>query len=45
MQLGCEDTFGPVLPVFRFDGEAEAIAGRARDGACCREEPRRSLHR
>jgi succinate-semialdehyde dehydrogenase / glutarate-semialdehyde dehydrogenase len=26
MQLSCEETFGPVVPVFRFDTEAEAIA-------------------
>jgi len=26
MQLSCEETFGPVVPVFRFDTEADAIA-------------------
>jgi succinate-semialdehyde dehydrogenase/glutarate-semialdehyde dehydrogenase len=26
MQLNCEETFGPVLPLFRFDDEQEAIA-------------------
>jgi succinate-semialdehyde dehydrogenase/glutarate-semialdehyde dehydrogenase len=26
MQLSCEETFGPVVPVFRFGTEAEAIA-------------------
>ncbi|HKT94125.1 MAG TPA: NAD-dependent succinate-semialdehyde dehydrogenase [Paraburkholderia sp.] len=25
MQLSCEETFGPVVPLFRFDNEAEAI--------------------
>jgi succinate-semialdehyde dehydrogenase/glutarate-semialdehyde dehydrogenase len=25
MQLSCEETFGPVVPLFRFDEEAEAI--------------------
>jgi succinate-semialdehyde dehydrogenase/glutarate-semialdehyde dehydrogenase len=25
MQLSCEETFGPVVPLFRFDHEAEAI--------------------
>ena len=25
MQLSCEETFGPVAPLFRFDDEAEAI--------------------
>jgi succinate-semialdehyde dehydrogenase/glutarate-semialdehyde dehydrogenase len=26
MQLSCEETFGPVVPVFRFESEADAIA-------------------
>jgi succinate-semialdehyde dehydrogenase/glutarate-semialdehyde dehydrogenase len=26
MQLSCEETFGPVVPVFRFDDEAEVVA-------------------
>ena len=26
MQLSCEETFGPVVPVFRFDTETDAIA-------------------
>jgi len=26
MQLSCEETFGPVVPVFRFDTEADVIA-------------------
>ena len=26
MELSCEETFGPVVPVFRFDSEAEVIA-------------------
>ncbi|VXC96580.1 succinate-semialdehyde dehydrogenase I, NADP-dependent [Burkholderia sp. 8Y] len=26
MQLSCEETFGPVVPLFRFDSEAEAIS-------------------
>jgi succinate-semialdehyde dehydrogenase/glutarate-semialdehyde dehydrogenase len=26
MQLSCEETFGPVVPVFRFESEPEAIA-------------------
>jgi succinate-semialdehyde dehydrogenase/glutarate-semialdehyde dehydrogenase len=25
MQLACEETFGPVVPIFKFDGEADAI--------------------
>ena len=26
MELACEETFGPVVPVFRFDDEAEVVA-------------------
>ena len=26
MQLSCEETFGPVAPIFRFETEAEAVA-------------------
>jgi succinate-semialdehyde dehydrogenase/glutarate-semialdehyde dehydrogenase len=26
MQLSCEETFGPVVPLFRFDDEAQAIS-------------------
>ena len=26
MELSCEETFGPVVPVFRFDSEDEVIA-------------------
>jgi len=26
MQIACDETFGPVAPVFRFDTEAEALA-------------------
>jgi succinate-semialdehyde dehydrogenase/glutarate-semialdehyde dehydrogenase len=26
MQLSCEETFGPIAPVFRFEGESDAVA-------------------